>query len=124
MKTSTAVFPEEYPDVLVRDGIGENDSYSCGATYKGYLKFYIDTVKGMDAHPVPITAPARQFFESGRLVAIPGHHGGTDRFGAVPYVRAVRQPSAMTRIFKQLRLHELYHIHIIYTIIKPEISSH
>lgn len=111
MKTSTASFPTEYPDILVRDGIGEDEirenikkyqellptygesyySYSCGATYKGYLKFYIDTVKGMGAHPVLITAPARQFFENGRLAAIPGHHGGTDRFGAFPYVRAVRQ---------------------------------
>jgi len=111
MKTSTSVFPDEYPDILIKDGIGSEElsanikkyeellptygdsyySYSCGATYKGYLKFYIDTVKGMGAYPVLITAPARQFFENGRLAAVLGHHGGIDRFGAFPYIRAVRQ---------------------------------
>lgn len=111
MKTSTAAFPAEYPDILIREGINGNElkaninkykellptygasyySYSCGATYKGYLKYYIDTVKSMGAYPVLITAPARQFFENGKPAAISGHHGGTDRFGAFPYVRAVRQ---------------------------------
>lgn len=111
MKTSTAVFPKEYPDILVKEGIDGDElkanidkykellptygetyySYSCGATYKGYLKYYIDTAKSMGAYPVLITAPARQFFENGKLAAVPGHHGGTDKFGAFPYVRAVKQ---------------------------------
>lgn len=111
MKTSTAIFPEEYPEILAKEGIEEKEleanikkyrellptygesyySYSCGATYKDYLKYYIDTIKSMGAYPVLITAPARQYFDNGRLAAMAGHHGGTDKFGAFPYIRAVRQ---------------------------------
>ncbi|MBQ9928292.1 MAG: hypothetical protein IJO65_09990 [Lachnospiraceae bacterium] len=111
MKVSTASFPEEYPQVLIDDGatqkeIEENRKkyeeilpaygdtyypYACGATYKGYLKFYIDKVRELGAIPVLITAPARQYFEGGKIVAVPGHHGNKDAFGDFPYVRAVRQ---------------------------------
>ena len=111
MKTSTANLPEEYPGILIDDGVSEQmieenrkkyeellptygDSYyaySCGATYKGYLKFYIDNIRKLGATPVLVTAPARQYFKDGKIQAVPGHHGNEDKFGKFPYVRAVRQ---------------------------------
>ncbi len=111
MKTSTSEFPAEYPDILFQKGLTEEEvqqniqkyrdllpsygplyyPFDCGATYKGYLKFYIDTARSMGVQPVLITAPARQCFKDGRIIAEPGHHGGTDAFGDFPYIRAVRQ---------------------------------
>lgn len=66
-------------------------SYDCGATYKGYLKFYIDVIREMGATPVIVTAAARQYFTDGKITAVPGHHGNRDRFGDFPYIRAARQ---------------------------------
>ena len=62
--------------------------YNCKATYKGYLKYYIDKVRELGATPVIVTSAARQYFKEGRIIAVPGHHGGSDKFGDFPYVRA------------------------------------
>lgn len=66
-------------------------SYECGATYKGFLKLYVDSVRKKGAIPILVTPVARQFYENGKIQAIPGHHGGTDRFGEYTYVRAMEQ---------------------------------
>ena len=111
MKVSTAALPENYEQILAEDGVNEEQiaesvkkfeellptygeryySYDCGATYKGYLKFYIDKVRELGATPVLITAAARQTFVDDKIVPKPGHHGNADAFGAFPFVRAVRQ---------------------------------
>ena len=65
--------------------------YNCKATYKGYLKYYIDKVRELGATPVIVTSAARQYFKEGRIIAVPGHHGGSDKFGDFPYVRAAKQ---------------------------------
>lgn len=111
MKKSAADFPSDYEKMLVENGMSEEDienikikysgilkqyggsywTYDCSATYKGYLKFYIDKVRELGAVPVLITPAARQFFKNGRIIPKLGHHGNTDRFGDYPYVRAVRQ---------------------------------
>lgn len=105
------VMPEEFFPLLEADGVSKEKqeecrikyeellptygdqyySYSCGATYKGYLKFYIDKVRELGATPVLITAAARQVFENGHIAAAPGHHGDSDAYGDFPYIRAVRQ---------------------------------
>lgn len=114
MKVSTSTLPKEYLPLLMEEGYFEEKiaecirkykdilpaygsrywSYGCGATYKGYLKFYIDKIREMGAVPVLVTGAARQYFEGDRLVPLPGHHGGKDAFGDYPYVRAVRQLAA------------------------------
>ncbi len=114
MKVSTAALPEEYEGILAAEG---NDAetiakhkaqaliniaacgdmyfpYNCGATYKGYLKFYVDKVREAGAVPVLITAPARQMFREGKIAALPWNHGGKDAFGDFPYIRAMRQLAA------------------------------
>ena len=65
--------------------------YNCKATYKGYLKYYIDKVRELGATPVIVTSAARHYFKEGRIIAVPGHHGGSDKFGDFPYVRAAKQ---------------------------------
>ena len=65
--------------------------YNCKATYKGYLKYYIDKVRELGATPVIVTSAARQYFKEGRIIAVPGHHGGSDKFGDFPYVHAAKQ---------------------------------
>ncbi|MCR4901427.1 MAG: hypothetical protein K6A23_01095 [Butyrivibrio sp.] len=111
MMVSTASFPEEYPGVLVEDGMTQEEinaniekyteilasyndkyySYRCGATFKGYYKFYIDMIRAKKATPVLVTPPARQFYEDGKIASIPGNHGGSDEFGPFKYVRALKQ---------------------------------
>lgn len=111
MQVSTASFPPEYPDILKQDGMSEDEiqqniikykeilagytdkyySYGCGATYKGYLKYYIDKIRAKGAIPVIVTPPARQYWEDGRIASIPGHHGGSDEYGDFKYIRAAKQ---------------------------------
>lgn len=111
MKVSTDSLPEEYYEMLAKENATEEEKaanlkkyeellpsygetyypYACGATYKGYLKFYIDKIRELGATPVLVTGAARQNFEDGKIKAAPGHHGGEDAFGKFPYVRAVRQ---------------------------------
>jgi len=84
MMTGTDSFPEEYPQVLKDDGMSDEEieenirkykeilsgykdryySYNCGATFKGYYKFYIDKIREKGAKPVIVTPLARQFFET------------------------------------------------------------
>ena len=45
--------------------------YNCKATYKGYLKYYIDKVRELGATPVIVTSAARQYFKEGRIIAVP-----------------------------------------------------
>lgn len=109
-KVPTAM-PEEFFPLLEKDGVSKEKqeecrkkyeellptygekyySYGCGATYKGYLKFYIDKIRELGATPILVTAAARQFFKDGKITAISGHHGNKDQYGDFPYIRAVRQ---------------------------------
>ena len=54
------------------------------------MKYYIDKVRELGATPVIVTSAARQYFKEGRIIAVPGHHGGSDKFGDFPYVRAAK----------------------------------
>lgn len=114
LKISTAGFPDYYERFLDQDGLTELEkdenrkkyeeilpgygelyySYLSGATYKGFLKFYINTIQNAGGIPVIVTSAARVFLKDGKLEPIPGHHGGKDAFGPYPYIRAARQIAA------------------------------
>ena len=85
-----AVYERKYRELIAQYG-EKYWSYDCGATYKGYLKFYIDKIRKRGAAPVLLTPPPRGVFKNGKIVAVAGQHGGEDAFGAFPYVRAIRQ---------------------------------
>ena len=96
MKKPTTYLPEEYTS-NVSDTAGaleeiakygsEYYAYDSGATYKGYLKVYVDFAREAGATPVLVTPVARTGFNSdGTLKDGPGRHG--DDFA---YVKAVRQ---------------------------------
>lgn len=111
MKESTEHLPPQYRSLLEKEGTPQQTietymknaaialhkygttywSYGCGATYKGYLKFYIDKVRELGAVPVIVTAAARQYFENGKIIPVLGHHGNRDVYGDFPYIRAARQ---------------------------------
>lgn len=111
MKESTEHLPPQYRSLLEKEGTPQQTietymknaavalhkygttywSYGCGATYKGYLKFYIDKVRELGAVPVIVTAAARQYFENGKIIPVLGHHGNRDAYGDFPYIRAARQ---------------------------------
>lgn len=111
MKVPNHFMPESYKEIMLESGVTEEElpglikkgmemisrydkryySYDCGATYKGYLKFYIDAVRYKGARPVLITPTCRLRMEEGRIVPFPGHHGNRDAFGEFPRIRAVLQ---------------------------------
>lgn len=111
MKVSTHESDEIITNKLVKMGLSQEDievnltkykeivsnygdlyySYDCGATYKGYLKYYANKIKELGATPVFVTAPARQYYENDKIASIPGHHGGSDQYGDFSYIRAVKQ---------------------------------
>ncbi len=78
-----------YPSVLPEGGTPY--AFDCGATYKGFLKFYIRKIKEKGATPVLVTPPPRGYFKNGKIASVPGNHGGSDKFGDYAYVRAMRQ---------------------------------
>lgn len=63
----------------------------CGATYKGFLKYYIDRIRAKGAYPVLVTSVVRIYFEGNTIQPVPGHHGGKDAYHEYPYVEAVKQ---------------------------------
>lgn len=105
------VLPESYAELLKEEGFREpeiedlkqkytaileayGESYypfECAATYKGYLTYYIDLIRKKGGIPVLVTPVSRLFFKENRIEPIQGHHGGIDKFGPFPYVRAIRQ---------------------------------
>ncbi len=111
MLADTSSFPKEYPGVLEEDGMSSEDiaaniqkykdilagytdkyyPYACGATFKGYYKYYIDKIRAKKATPILVTPPVRQFFEGDKIASIPGNHGGSDEFGPFKYIRALKQ---------------------------------
>ena len=99
MKKATTYLPDEYitsnpSEAEKADHLEEFAkygsqyyAYDSGATYKGYLKVYIDFARSVGATPVLVTPVARTGFNSdGTLKDGPGRHG--DDFA---YVKAVRQ---------------------------------
>jgi len=111
MKTTTKEIFSDYIDIMKAEGFSDAQielnkkkykdilpsygesyySYFCGATYKGYLKYYLDCVKNAGAIPVIVTSIARVNMKNGKLNPVAGHHGGYDEFGAFPYITAARQ---------------------------------
>lgn len=111
MMSSTKNFPVDYEQVMEEDGMTEEEkkanrekyqkilpgygdkyfAYGCGATYKGFLKFYIDKIRDKGAIPVLVTPVSRVFLHDGKVQAIPGHHGNRDKFCKFPYVQAMKQ---------------------------------
>lgn len=132
-KKVETIIPKEYVSLLLKDGIPNEKieeslkkykeilstygglywSYSCGATYKGYLKYYIDKIREVGAIPILVTPAVRQYFDGDSIIALPGHHGNTDKFGDFPYVRAVRQLASQEQVIlldlfdKSLKLVEM-----------------
>ncbi len=66
-------------------------SFDCGATYKGYHKYYIDKVREKGATPILIVSGAKHSFTDGKIKPIPGYHGGKDAYHDFPYVEALQQ---------------------------------
>ncbi len=66
-------------------------SFDCGATYKGFLKYYIKKIREKGAYPALVTPVPRGYFKNGKIASVPGNHGGCDKFGEYAYVRAMRQ---------------------------------
>lgn len=111
MKVTTHQYPDFYPDILYANGMSPEAvdaniakyqdmperfgdlyyPYDCGATYKGYLAFYINKIREKGAIPVLVCAPARQYYENGKIASVPGHHGGSDKWGDFTYIRAAKQ---------------------------------
>ena len=132
-KKVETIIPKEYISLLLKDGISNEKieeslkkykeilliygdlywSYSCGATYKGYLQYYIDKIREVGAIPILVTPAVRQYFDGNKIIALPGHHGYTDKFGDFPYVRAVRQLASQEQVVlldlfdKSLKLAEM-----------------
>ncbi len=66
-------------------------SFDCGATYKGYHKFYIDKIREKGAFPVLVVSGALHKFTDGKLLPISGYHGGKDAYHDFPYEAALHQ---------------------------------
>lgn len=66
-------------------------SFDCGATFKGYQKYYIDKVREKGAIPVLVVSGAKLVFTDGKIKPTPGYHGGEDTHHAFPYAEAIRQ---------------------------------
>lgn len=108
------LLPDSYAGLLAEEGFSESEidelkkkytailqaygesyyPFECAATYKGYLKYYIDLIREKGAIPVLVTPVSRLFFDKDIIQPVNGHHGGTDAFGPFPYVRAIRQLAA------------------------------
>ena len=65
--------------------------YDSGATYKGFLKYYIKQIRQKGAYPILVTSAVRLTFHGKVICPEPGHHGGKGRYHDFPYVEAVRQ---------------------------------
>lgn len=65
--------------------------YDSGATYKGFLKYYIKQIRQKGACPILVTSAVRLTFHGKVICPEPGHHGGKGRYHDFPYVEAVRQ---------------------------------
>lgn len=111
MLASTDYRPDNYPKCLYDDGIDAKTAqeivstvddlisqcgeyyypYDCGATYKGYLKVYIDMVREKGAIPILVLSPVLHRFTDGKLKSVPNLYGGSDEFNDFKYIEACRQ---------------------------------
>lgn len=66
-------------------------SFDCGATYKGYLKYYVDASREKGAIPVLFISGARFSYEDGKVRLDKSYHGIANKFHDSPYEHAVRQ---------------------------------
>ncbi len=65
--------------------------FDSGATYKGYLKFYIDKIREKGANPILVISGVAYFFTDGIIAPVPGFGGGRDDYNDFPYPEAIRQ---------------------------------
>ena len=70
--------------------------YDCPATYKGYLKVYIDMVREKGAIPILVIPPCLHMFSGDKILPVGGVFGGRDAYNEFTYVEAVRQLSRET----------------------------
>lgn len=67
--------------------------YNARATYKGYLKFYIDHIRAKGANPILIISGAKCLFTDGKIKPIAGYYGGKNSCCDFTYVEAQKQLS-------------------------------
>jgi len=98
----TALHNEGYSDAEIEKIVKETDDiialsgktfypYDAGATYKGYLKFYIDRIREKGANPILVISGAKCIFTDGKIKPIPGYYGGKNEYYDFTYVEAQKQ---------------------------------
>lgn len=65
--------------------------YEAEATYKGYLKFYIDKIRECGAIPILVISGAKHIFVNSKIEPLKGYYGGKDKYYDFPYVEAQKQ---------------------------------
>ncbi len=66
-------------------------AFDCGATFKGYLKYYVDACREKGAIPILVVSGAKFPFTDGKLLPVKGYLGGRDEYNGFTYMEAVRQ---------------------------------
>ena len=66
-------------------------AYDAGATYKGYLKFYIDRIREKGANPILVISGAKCIFTDGEIKPISGYYGGKNEYCDFTYAEAQKQ---------------------------------
>lgn len=111
MIVSTDYWIPGYPDILKEDGLDEAGietvmatakelmdeckgtyyPYDCGATYKGYLKYYVDQIRAKGAVPIFVARAINHRFENGIPKPAPAKTGRKIAAHGYPYVEAMKQ---------------------------------
>lgn len=97
-----ALHNEGYSDAEIEKIVKETDAiialsgktfyaYDTGATYKGYLKFYIDQIREKGANPILIISGAKCVFTDGKIKPISGYYGGKNEYCDFTFVEAQKQ---------------------------------
>ncbi len=111
MLSSTAHWADGYREKLEEEGIGRDEieailkkteasialcgekyyAFDCGATYKGYLAYYISAIKEKGAFPILVVSGARFPMTGDKIQPVKGYRGGKDAWHNYPYVEAMKQ---------------------------------
>ena len=70
---------------------GKFYSFDCGATYKGYLAYYITAAREKGATPILVVSGAKFPMPDGKIQPAKGYRGGSDAYHDFTYVEAMRQ---------------------------------
>lgn len=118
MIVSTDYWIPGYPEILKQDGLDEAGiatvmatakelmdeckgtyyPYDCGATYKGYLKYYVDQIRAKKATPIFVARAIGHRFEDGIPKPGPQKTGRKFAAHAYPYVEAMKQLGEELRV--------------------------